>query len=330
MNHGEAVETHAEGVTGELCWIEGVVSATFVDGVENGRVDHAASGDLDPLGCFSFDLKFDVDFKRRLGEGEEVGAETDFGFVPEHSAIKEFEGAFEVGKADVFVHVEPFELVKDGEVGGVDFIATIGGAGGYDFDRRSLLFHRADLDRGGMGAEELAGVEVEGVGVVSRGVISGRVEGVEAVELGFDFRAIGEGEAEASQNLDRTVLDDGERVEGTDGEFAGRHGDVEASNGSGIGCVLEAPLAGIECSGDGLPGGVEGGTEFGFFLVGEVTHFSGEGVEGGFLAEEFDAGIFEGGFGGSGCDGGEGVGLDLCGLLGHVRALVRRKEWGGQ
>jgi len=66
-----------------------------------------------------------------------------------------------------------------------------------------------------------------------------------------------------------------------------------------------------------LAGGVEGGAEFGFFLVGEVAHFGGESVERGFFAEEFDASVFERGLGGGGGDCGEGVGLDLGGLLGH-------------
>jgi len=184
-------------------------------------------------------LEFDVDFKRGLGEGEEVRAETDFGFVAEHGAVEVFEGAFEVGEADVFVDVEAFELVEDGEVGGVDFIATVGGAGGDDFNGWGLFLHGADLHGGGVGAEEFSGVEVEGVGVVARGVVGGGVEGIEAMEFAFDFWSIGEGEAEAAEDLDGAVFDDGEGVEGADGEFTCRHGDVEVGDGGGIGGVLE-------------------------------------------------------------------------------------------
>jgi len=167
-------------------------------------------------------------------------------------------------------------------------------------------------------------------------VVGGGVEGVEAVEFGFNLGAVGEGEAESAEDLNRAVFDDGERVKGADGEFAGRHGDIESGHGSGIAGVLELLFAGLECSADGLAGGIEGGAKFGLFLVGEVPHFSGKGIERAFFAEELDAGFLEGGFGGSCFDGGEGFSLDLGGLLGHAgvelrerRGLVNDGERGG-
>lgn len=284
MDHGEAIKAHAEGVAGQLGGIKSVVAAAFVDGLEDGGIDHAATGDFNPLGLFAFDLELHIDLEAGFGEGEEVGAEADFGVVAEHGAVEEFERTFEVGEADVFVNVEAFELVEDGKVGGVDFIATIGRAGGDDFDGRGLLFHGADLHGGGVGAEEFAGVEVEGVGVVPGGVVGGGVEGVEAVEFSFDFGSVREGEAEAAKDLDGAVLDDGEWVQGPGGEGAGRHGRIDACDEGGIGSILKALFLSIESCGDGLPGGVEGGTEFGLFLIGEVAHFGGEGVERAFLA----------------------------------------------
>ena len=148
-------------------------------------------------------------------------------------------------------------------------------------------------------------------------MVEGGVEGVEAVEFGFDLRSISEGEAQAAKDLNGAVLDDGERVEGSDGEFPGGHGDVEAIDGGFIGRVLLTLFTSLESGVDGLACGIECCAEFGFFLVGEVAHFSGEGIEGRFFAEEFDAGFFEGGFGGGCFDRGEGIGLDLGGLLGH-------------
>ena len=126
LDHGEAVEPHAEGVSGELGRVEGVVAAALVDGVEDGGVDHAAAGDFDPLGSFSLNLEFDVDLEARLSEGEEVGAEADFGFVTEHGAVEELKSAFEIREADVFVDVEALELIEDREVGGIDFVAAVG------------------------------------------------------------------------------------------------------------------------------------------------------------------------------------------------------------
>mgnify|MGYP000669288013 CR=1 FL=1 len=58
-----------------------------------------------------------------------------------------------------------------------------------------------------MGAEELAGIEIESIGVVARGVIGGSIEGVEAVELGFDFRSAGHRESHAAKCLRRQIQD---------------------------------------------------------------------------------------------------------------------------
>lgn len=156
LNHGKSVETHAEGVAGELGRVEGVVASTFVDGREDSGVDHATAGDLDPLGLFAFDLEFDVDFKAWLGEGKEVRAEANFRFIAEHGAVEVFESTFEVGEANIGIDVETFKLIEDGEVGGVDFVAPIGGSGCNDFDGWTLLFHGANLHAGGVGAEEFA------------------------------------------------------------------------------------------------------------------------------------------------------------------------------
>jgi hypothetical protein len=97
------------------------------------------------------------------------------------------------------------------------------------------VFHRADLHAGGVGAEEFAGIEVERVLFVAGRVVGGGVEGVEAVEFVFDFRAVGEGEAHAAEDADGLVADLGERVERAGGEGAGGQGDVDAGEGGAVG-----------------------------------------------------------------------------------------------
>jgi hypothetical protein len=120
--------------------------------------------------------------------------------------------------------VEAFELVEDREVGGVDLVAAVGRAGGDDAHRRLGVFHGADLHAGGVGAQEFAGVEIEGVLLVARRVVGGRVEGVETMELVLDFRAVGEGEAHAAEDGDGLVADQRERMERTSGQRRGRAG----------------------------------------------------------------------------------------------------------
>ena len=61
-----------------------------------------------------------------------------------------------------------------------------------------------------MGAEELAAIEVEGVFFVACWVVVWGVEGIEAVVFCFYFWSVCEGEAHAAEDLDGSVLDDGE------------------------------------------------------------------------------------------------------------------------
>ena len=115
----------------------------------------------------------DVDLEAGLGEGEEMRAEADLGVVAEQLAEEEFERALEIGEGDAFVDVEAFHLGELREVRGVDFVAAIGGAGRDDADGRRLRFHGADLDGGGLRAQEAAIGQVKGVLLVAGGVIGG-------------------------------------------------------------------------------------------------------------------------------------------------------------
>ena len=190
-DHGEAVEAHAEGEAGDFFRIKGVVFAGGVDGSKNGWIDHAAARDFDPTRGLAFNLKFHIDLERWLGEGEEVRAEADWRGGAEHFAEEVFESAFEIGEGDVGIDEKAFELVEDGEVGGVDLIAAVSGAGCDDADGRRGGFHRADLDAGGVSAEEFTGIKIERVFFVAGGVVGGSVQCIEAMVFVLDFRAIG-------------------------------------------------------------------------------------------------------------------------------------------
>ena len=63
-----------------------------------------------------------------------------------------------------------------------------------------------------MGAEEFSGVEIECVFFVARGVIGGGVECIEAMVFVLDFRAIGESEAHAAEDLDCFITNQSERM----------------------------------------------------------------------------------------------------------------------
>ena len=65
-----------------------------------------------------------------------------------------------------------------------------------------------------MGAEQrpVGGVQKEGVLRVAGGMIGGSVEGVEAVTLALDLRAVGDGEADFAKAADDVFGDLSDRV----------------------------------------------------------------------------------------------------------------------
>jgi hypothetical protein len=87
-------------------------------------------------------------------------------------------------------------------------------------------------------------------------VVKWSIEGIKAVEFGFDLWSICECEAEAAEDLNCAILDDSEGVEGSNREFAGRHGDINSFDGGGVSGVLEFLFASFEGEGDCLSGGV--------------------------------------------------------------------------
>src|ERR1700722_20060058 len=89
LDHGDALDAHAEGEAGDLFGVVGVIEAEFAalrgDGGEDGGVDHAAAEELDPAGVFALAAALavaedtgDLDVGAGFGEGEEAGEETGF------------------------------------------------------------------------------------------------------------------------------------------------------------------------------------------------------------------------------------------------------------
>ena len=64
-----------------------------------------------------------------------------------------------------------------------------------------MLFHVANLHRGGMGAEQVAIWEIESVLHIPRWVVWGGVQGFKVVVVAFHFRAGGDGVAQSDKNI---------------------------------------------------------------------------------------------------------------------------------
>src|SRR5947199_8645846 len=103
QDHREAVETQAKGEAGHSGGMEKIVAANPRDGFEYGGINHSAAGNLNPLRLLSPGLEFDVDLITRFREGEVVRPKTELGVAAKDFLEEEFQGAFEVGDADVAV-----------------------------------------------------------------------------------------------------------------------------------------------------------------------------------------------------------------------------------
>ena len=166
LDHGDALDTHAEGEAGDLFGVVGVVvgvgfAALFGYSGEDGGVDHAAAEELDPAGVLALAAALaaaedagDLDVGGWFGEGEEAGEETGFDVAAEEGLHGVVEGALEVGEGDVGVDAEAFDLMEDWGVGGVSGVVAVDFAGDDDADGRGLGDHGADLDRAGVRAHQ--------------------------------------------------------------------------------------------------------------------------------------------------------------------------------
>ena len=95
-----------------------------------------------------------------FSEGEKAWAEPEFDVGAEHLFGEGVDGGLEVGKRDLLVDVEPFELVEDAVASGADgFVAVDLSWADYPYGR-FLVEHDSHLHRGGVGSEEHVGAGV--------------------------------------------------------------------------------------------------------------------------------------------------------------------------
>ncbi len=119
----------------------------------------------------------------------------------------------QVRHGDVAVDHHAFELIEGVLVGGVHALVAEDAAGRDHAQRRAQPLHAAHLHRRGVGAQQVAAFQPEGVLHVARGVVGRNVEGVEIVILGFHFGAVQHGEAERGEQLFELALDAGDGMQ---------------------------------------------------------------------------------------------------------------------
>ena len=143
-----------------------------------------------------------------------------------------------------------------------------------------------------MRAQQLAGIKVKRVLFIAGRVVRRGVQGVKAMELVLDFRAIRQREPHAAQNADGLVPDDGQRMQASQREGTRRQGQIHAGNGLPVRPGLDFHQLGVQRFGNRLAGVVEQLAYGGLFLSGHVLHARlGQG-QFPFFAEDGDAGVF--------------------------------------
>src|SRR5262249_18877562 len=102
------------------------------DGLEDRRMDHAASTQLDPAGLLAHRASASaalpaahVELCARLGVREEACAEPHSRGRREHLARERQQRALEVRHRDAFAHDEPLDLSERGGVREIEIVATV-------------------------------------------------------------------------------------------------------------------------------------------------------------------------------------------------------------
>ena len=107
--------------------------------------------------------------------------------MAEKLAKKSLEGPFEMPHRDVFADHKSFDLMEEGEVGGVLGIASIATPRGDHLEWRFLVLHVVDLGIRGVRPEEKSLAHKKSVLHVPRGVVGREVQCLKIVIVGLDL-----------------------------------------------------------------------------------------------------------------------------------------------
>ena len=216
---GETIDAHDERKAAHHLRI-------IADGAQHVRMDHPRPQDLEPALAATHATARgrsaghgarrarDVDLRTRLGERKEAGAEADAGLGAEEPAEEMHQNPLQVGEGHLLVNHEAFHLMEHRGMRGVGFVPSIACARHDHPERGSLRAHDADLDRRGVRPQEsvVGQGEEQGVLRVPGGMIGGKVEGTEVVEVVFDLGPLGDAEPHGDEDPDDLLLDRPERM----------------------------------------------------------------------------------------------------------------------
>src|SRR5438552_1157754 len=140
LQHGGALDAHAEGEAGELARVVAAVA-------QDDGMDHAGAGNLQPAGVLAdaaagaaTNHAVHVHLDARLGEREVAAAEAHALIGPVHQVGEFDEDAFQVGDGDLFADGDALDLVEHELAARRDLLVAIDDAGQDDADRLRVVF----------------------------------------------------------------------------------------------------------------------------------------------------------------------------------------------
>src|SRR6266550_1190996 len=146
LEHRQAVQPGAEGKAGIVVRVDAAVAEYL-------RMDHARAQDLQPAALAASTTRSPANSTRhrrrdaRFRKGEMIAENADAPIGTEQRKREVFDGSLQVGKTNVAIDDEAFELIELGSVRGVRRVPPVDGARSDDPDRRLMALHVADLHR---------------------------------------------------------------------------------------------------------------------------------------------------------------------------------------
>lgn len=175
-------------------------------------MDHAGAEDFEPIAPLThFDgaaaeRTLDINLGAGFREREMGRAEAGFDGFAEIGGEEFLKHPFQVRHGQVFINRQPFDLMEHRRVCLV-VIGAVNATRTNDADRRALLFHFADLNRRRVRAQDvgravvaLGAVHIERVHFGAGRMVTGDVERVEVVPIGFNLRPFGGGETHVGED----------------------------------------------------------------------------------------------------------------------------------
>src|SRR6185295_17156822 len=160
-------------------------------------MNHSASAQFNPTRTLahsasgaSADITTEVDFRRRLGEWKIRRAKPGSHARPKHHLDEPLQCSFQIGKRDVAIDVQAFDLEEHWIVSRVGCVASEHAARRNHSQRRLLTLHRVYLNSRCLTPKSEVFRNIKRIGGIARRVAGRNIERVEVVKAGFDLGSI--------------------------------------------------------------------------------------------------------------------------------------------